>query len=108
MPYVKQEQRKAIDPAVDALVEAIKRETVLTGTAFNRVAPDGCLNYAITTLLQKTMVPGNYVEFERVIGILECVKLETYRRAVAPYENIKAKENGDVFEWREGGQLDAH
>ena len=105
MPYVKKDQRETVDPAVDALAEAVKKATVYTGMANRPVLPDGALNYAITTLLQKTVCPSNYVEFERVIGILECAKLEFYRRAVAPYENVKAKENGDVFEWREGGQL---
>ncbi len=108
MPYVKQEQRKAIDPAVDALVVAIEKATTEAWPADKREEPDGCLNYAITTLLQKTIAPNRYVKFERVIGILECAKLEMYRRGVAPYENKKAREHGDVFDWVEGGQLDAH
>ena len=30
------------------------------------------------------------------IAALECAKLEFYRRHLAPYEDIKIKENGDV------------
>ncbi len=106
MPYIKQDQRKLVDPAVDALVEAIKKATVYTGTAFREVQPDGAINYAVTRVLQAlvTVKPG-YVNQERAIGILECCKLELYRRSTAPYENIKAKENGDVYEYLEGGQL---
>jgi hypothetical protein len=35
--------------------------------------------------------------YNDVIGALECCKLELYRRMVAPYENTKIKENGDVY-----------
>lgn len=31
-----------------------------------------------------------------VIGVLETVKEELYRRVVAPYEDAKIKENGDI------------
>jgi hypothetical protein len=33
---------------------------------------------------------------ERVIGALENCKMELYRRKIAPYEDIKIEENGDV------------
>jgi hypothetical protein len=107
MPYIPQEQRDIIDPAIGPLVEAIKKATVYTGTAFKDVPPDGALNYTITRLLQGLLVPStpSYLLLERATGLLECCKLEFYRRTAAPYENKKAKENGDVFEWQEGGQL---
>ena len=31
------------------------------------------------------------------IGVLECVKLELYRRVATPYEEDKRQENGDVY-----------
>lgn len=33
----------------------------------------------------------------QVIAALECTKLEFYRRALAPYEDKKVLENGDVY-----------
>lgn len=39
----------------------------------------------------------NFVAFAEVLGALEATKLEFYRRIVAPYEEKKLKENGDVF-----------
>jgi hypothetical protein len=91
---------------VDELVEAIKKATVYTGTAFIQVPPDGAINYAINKLLLALLLPSpNYVLLERAIGILECAKLELYRRVAAPYENTKAKENGDVYEWQKDAQL---
>jgi hypothetical protein len=37
-----------------------------------------------------------YRDFHAVIGALEAAKLEFYRRQVAPYEDGKIRENGDV------------
>jgi hypothetical protein len=31
------------------------------------------------------------------IGVLECAKLELYRRVAAPYEDEKIAESGDVY-----------
>ena len=39
---------------------------------------------------------GNYEDYRNFIGELESAKLEIYRRLVAPYEDKKIKENGDV------------
>ncbi len=41
--------------------------------------------------------PENYDNYNTVIGVLESMKLEMYRRTVAPYEDLKVQENGDVF-----------
>jgi len=38
----------------------------------------------------------NFQEFAEVLGALEATKLEFYRRKVAPYEDKKIEENGDV------------
>jgi hypothetical protein len=37
-----------------------------------------------------------YQDYAHVIGALECTKMEFYRRILAPYEDKKIQENGDV------------
>ena len=66
-------------------------------------APDnaGELNYLVTRLLDSYLVHQGGVRYARineVIGVLECAKLEAYRRIAAPYEDIKIEESGDVYE----------
>lgn len=39
----------------------------------------------------------SYTKINEVIGVLECAKLELYRRIAAPYEDKKCQENGDVY-----------
>ena len=56
----------------------------------------GQLNYAITNLLLATQ-PKTYAHYNELVGLLECVKLEFYRRAVAAYEEQKILDNGDVY-----------
>ena len=34
--------------------------------------------------------------YNRSMGVLECIKSEWYRRQVGPYEDKKIRENGDV------------
>ena len=38
-----------------------------------------------------------YRDFNAAIGVLECAKLELYRRAAATYEDAKLAEHGDVY-----------
>ena len=81
MPYIEQKRRKELSEHLPS-----------TETA-------GELNYAICMLVQKYLneKKKSYQHYNDVIGVLECAKLEIYRRLVAPYEEEKIKENGDVF-----------
>jgi|TARA_R110000737_G_scaffold335770_1_gene354734 hypothetical protein len=59
----------------------------------------GDLNFRIHELIEiylngKDVV--KYEEYNSVVGVLESVKLEFYRRAVAAYEDNKIVENGDI------------
>jgi len=59
----------------------------------------GELNYLITQLCVQYMKSRGrkYAHINDVIGALEGAKLEFYRRYAAPYEDLKIKENGDVY-----------
>ena len=59
---------------------------------------DTILQY-LTTKIGNTphKIEHNYTDYNEVIGVLECCKLELYRRVVALYEDKKKEENGDVF-----------
>lgn len=64
----------------------------------NRPRNVGELNYAITMLCHEFIEREgtNYANFNAVVGVLESAKLELYRRRVAPYEDVKIQENGDL------------
>jgi hypothetical protein len=60
----------------------------------------GELNYAITRLIDSYLVEKGelrYANLNEVIGVLECAKLELYRRIAAPYEDKKKESQGDVY-----------
>jgi len=82
MPYVKRTERARLDGGG---------------------APEtpGDLNYLITRQVDAYLARKgvNYANLNEVIGVLECAKLELYRRLVASYEDRKIAdpENGDVY-----------
>lgn len=59
----------------------------------------GELNYAITCLIRGYLRQHGkrYQQINDIVGALEGAKLEFYRRVVAPYEDQKCAENGDVY-----------
>jgi len=88
MPYIKKEQRNVVDAHVKKLADAIKE----TGKE-NRA---GVLNYSVSCLIHQ-LYELRYSEVNEAVGALECIKQEYYRRIAGPYEDLKAKENGDVY-----------
>jgi hypothetical protein len=88
MPYVVQDDRDELADPLYYLGEA------LGGLPDNK--RDGGLNYVISTLVSQ-LYERNYRDLNAAIGVLECCKLELYRRVVAPYEDTKIIENGDVY-----------
>ena len=75
-------------------IEKEKRHSLHDGP----VTP-GELNYQISQVINLYLIQKgiSYTTFNEIIGALECEKLEIYRRLVAPYEDIKLKENGEVY-----------
>lgn len=91
MPYIKQKDR---DRIIEKSVDGESNKIVMD--AINKA---GELNYAITELMIDYLNRKglSYTNMNEVIGVLECAKMELYRRAAAPYEDQKIEENGDVY-----------
>lgn len=79
MPYIRQEHRSRV---------------LNTGPE-----NPGELNYFITHCVWSYLKQRGrtYANFNEVMGVLECVKLELYRRKIADYEDEKKTVNGDVY-----------
>lgn len=87
MPYIKSENRKKYEKVLRELVDIMKPLPL--------EEVDGELNYVVTKIL-KDVYPLRYFHINKAVGVLECIKLEFYRRVAAPYEDLKMKESGDV------------
>jgi len=87
LPYIKTEKRVKYEKTLHELVGILK--------SLPPEEVDGELNYVVTKIL-KGVYPLKYYHLNKAIGVLECMKLEFYRRVAAPYEDIKIKESGDV------------
>jgi len=105
MPYIEQKDRKLYDKEISDLIDKLVR---YFGDAPEKIQHEraGHLNYIITTFLtsffkrlhKKIYLAGElrYSDYNEIIGVLECCKLEFYRRKAAPYEDKKIISNGDV------------
>lgn len=93
MPYIKDHDRKVIDEEIQRVLVRLRR--------LGNEGMAGRLNYAITSLVLGTMpAEFQYEHINRALGVLECAKQEFYRRLASPYEDSKAKANGDLLGFR--------
>ena len=85
MPYIKPELRRELEVLTDMI------DGLIIGTP-------GDLNYLVTYLCKSYLKEDelSYSAINEVIGVLECAKLEMYRRVAIPYEEDKMEQNGDV------------
>jgi hypothetical protein len=95
MPYIKNEQRNEIDLEINALIEKLN--------TFSEDSIEGVMNYTITRLVCES-VPRpkgewRYKWINRIVGTLECVKQEFYRRLAFKYEDSVILKNGDIGEY---------
>lgn len=83
MPYIKQAQRERLDVALDVV---------------DPLDP-GELNYCMSILAKRFFrnAGHNYGAGNAVMGVFDSAKHEFYRRVMAPYEDMKAKDNGDIY-----------
>ena len=88
MPYILGADRAKLQPVTDAITTAIDASTTA-----------GDLNYLVSRLA-KAYIDAKGLRYEHlnaVVGALDSAKAEFQRRVVAPYEDRKIAENGDVY-----------
>jgi len=90
MPYLTDDARAKIDDHINDIID------VLINTD---VSVPGGLNYAICRVADGVIAAKgeSYSQYNTLLGSLEAAKLEIYRRMVAPYEDAKSYQNGEVF-----------
>ena len=93
MPYIAQEKRAYAQSRfgyfgrTDVIVEEQKNQA-------------GCLELLHFRPLERGLEDKRVISYRNInelIGVLECAKLELYRRVASPYEDEKIQSNGDVF-----------
>lgn len=88
MPYIDKSSRAYFDKCLEELFKSICEDTQA-----------GTLNYIITKIFIEALgETPNYKRFNEIVGVLECCKLELYRRLISKYEDKKIEESGDVYE----------
>lgn len=99
MPYITQDKRSALDEIVEAMsgVYVAYKHTPHGGikTQKEGIKVDGDLNYLLFAFCKRHVKPS-YNNYKNFCGELnECVA-EIRRELLAPYEDQKKEENGDV------------
>lgn len=90
MPYIKKADRVPYQDAINELARMVPGD---------RESRPGHMNYIVSRLIQK--VYGDkmrYCDYNEVMGFLQGVNLEFYRRQAAPYEDTKIVSEGDLHE----------
>lgn len=87
MPYIPKDRRPSIDILVDPIIKHVQ--------TLPQEEQDGVLNYIVTKIIRR-IYPQKYFHLNRALGILTAITLELYRRVVAPYEDKKIAEHGDL------------
>jgi hypothetical protein len=92
MPYIKQEKREFYRPEIDDLVEKLTNFS-----SPKHIVSVGELNYVFSKILW-TIFDQNpsYTLGNGLVGCIECVKQEFYRKRLASYEDLKEKEHGSL------------
>jgi hypothetical protein len=90
VPYISQDDRKTLEPSLKELIETLN--LVTGGYGSN----NGIVVYVIYRIVKAFYGEGNFEIRSNALKVLEAAKLEYYRRVMAPYEDTKIKENGDI------------
>lgn len=87
MPYIKQKRRQHFDKEIAALLQKLRSSKARAGD----------INYCLSRLLKELWKDDEcYERANELLGILNAVNLELYRKCVAPYEDVKETENGRI------------
>lgn len=90
MPYIVEKDRLHFHKLLEEFDRVSKSKDITAGD----------MNYLISSMFYRFSNGCNkvsYSKYNEIIGILECAKMEFYRRIITSYEDEKIASNGDVF-----------
>ena len=88
MPYIARKDRAQYQEILSSLADMIPQD---------RMQRPGHINYIVSLLIEKVYGKElRYADHNEVVGVLNCIALEFYRRKTAPYEDLKIVEEGDL------------
>lgn len=88
MPYIPKEDRIKYNKGLLEILHQLEQ---------NKWHP-GHFNYIVSVLLNRWFeYEGNYRTVNEILGVLDCIGKEFYRKKAVPYEENKEKENGRVY-----------
>jgi hypothetical protein len=88
MPYIPQDGRDRYSDSIDDIANKL--------SCHESDEWMGEAAYVITQIILQTPIQESWRNWAKVIGTLESVKMELYRRWVAPYEDKAIERNGDL------------
>jgi len=94
MPYIKPENRDHINLKLEKLIQHFSSRR----TFVPEIEIKGEITYTFYKICCEIlkMDKVSYNRLSMLTSCLEDAKLEFYRRKIAPYEDLKIQENGDV------------
>jgi len=96
MPYIKSEDRSKLSEIATEAVNEINR----LADESDKPNVAGNINFLMSTIVGQIANQNiSYATLNELIGALECIKLEFYRRKVSNYEDKKIGDNGDIVEF---------
>lgn len=88
MPYIKRSDRAQYQDLLDELSKLVPDD---------RMSRSGHMNYIVSMLIEKVYGKEmRYADHNEVVGVLQCISYEFYRRKTVPYEDVKIGEEGDL------------
>jgi len=88
MPYIGRKDRGQYQEILTELAKLVPSD---------RTMRPGHMNYIGSLLIEKVYGSSlRYADHNEVVGVLNCIEAEFYRRKTAPYEDVKIKEEGDL------------
>lgn len=95
MPYIQEKDREKM--ALTAM-----KSLAIDSLQGGKLVP-GNLNFIFSTIIGHILEETgglSYTSMNNLVGVLDCVKMELYRRLTAPYEDLKIMQNTDVKEFK--------
>ena len=94
MPYIDQNRRDFFKEEINALIVKLQSSGSVSA---------GDINYIFSEILAGALAIDDNPKYDKIntaVGVLDCVKLELYRRVAGPYEDYKISKSGDTVAYK--------